>query len=204
MGHRRELRRDGGWRCQWWWGGSISQGGGKRSEWGQRGCQWPVVQGGILGVVMLVYVLYVVQDGSLYSYLLGCWHCHVALIAFLHHLWLKLMGHPCCWVAYFQSIYQMGWGCLSGPCVARTLTVLEQSSVQLWGKVSTPGPNKWYGLNGKGNDFYPSSLIWPRGCWWDGGRWYAGRVKISVSQFHTWTLHLDLILLEQDNGARKV
>lgn len=101
--------------------------------------------------------------------LFGCWHCHVPLIAFLHHLWLKLMGHPCCWVAYYQFIYQMGWGCLSGPFVARTLTVLEQTSAQLWGKVSTSGPNKWYGLNGRGNDFYPSSLIWPRGWWWDGG-----------------------------------
>lgn len=120
-------------------------------------------------------------------YLLGCWHCHVAPIAFLHHLWFKLMGHPCCCVAYYHFIYQMGWGCLSGPFVAQTVTVLEQSSVQLWGKVRSPGPNKWYGLNGRGNDFYPSSLIWPKGWWWDGG----------VILFYNFTPghDLDLILL---------
>lgn len=91
----------------------------------------------------------------------------VALSTFLHHLWLKLMDHPCCWVAYYQFIHQMWWGRFTGPFVAQTLTVLGQSPVHIWGKVSTPGPNKWYSLNGRGNDFYPSSLFWPKGGWSD-------------------------------------
>lgn len=32
----------------------------------------------------------------------------------------------------------------------------------------------------------------------DGMGVMGGRFKMSVSQFHTWTLYLDLILLEQD------
>lgn len=102
-----------------------------------------------------------------HTHTLGCWYSHVAVIAFLHQLWLKLMGHPCCWVAYFQSIYQMGWGCFSGLCAPRTLTVLEQSCVQPWRKVRASCPNKWYGLNDRRNDFYLSSFIWPWGWWYD-------------------------------------
>lgn len=112
----------------------------------------------------------------------------VALSTFLHHLWLKLMDHPCCWVAYYQFIYQMWWGCFTGPFVAQTLTVLGQSSVHIWGKVSTPGPNKWYGLNGRGNDFYPSSLFWPKGGWRD-------RPDIPFYNF-TPEHYLDLMLLK--------
>lgn len=106
----------------------------------------------------------------------GCWHCHVPLIAFLPPPLLtppliKINGPSRCWPAYYQFIHQMGWDAASvAPYVAKTLTVLEQTSAQLWGKVSTSGPNKWYGLNGRGNDFYPSSLIWPGGRWW-GGCW---------------------------------
>lgn len=80
--------------------------------------------------------------------------------------WLKLMAHPCFWVAYFQSICQMGWVCGTGSCGPRTLTVLKWSSVQPCRKVSISGPYKWYGLNDTGNDFCPPSLIWPMGWWW--------------------------------------
>lgn len=55
---------------------------------------------------------------------------------------IKINGPSHCWPAYYQFIYQMGRGCLCGPYVAKTLTVLEQTSAQLWGKVSTSGPNK--------------------------------------------------------------
>lgn len=37
------------------------------------------------------------------------------------------MGHPKCWGAYFQSIYQLGEAASVTP-VPQTLTVLEQSS----------------------------------------------------------------------------
>lgn len=114
---------------------------------------------------------------------------------------IKINGPSHCWPAYYQFIHQMGWDAASvAPYVAKTLTVLEQTSTQLWGKVSTSGPNKWYGLNGSGNDFYPSSLIWP------GGRWCGGCWGLGHLLFYNFTPghYLDLMLLEQDKSAWEV
>lgn len=54
---------------------------------------------------------------------------------------IKING-PSLLLGISNPFIRWGRGRLSGPRAARTLTVLEQSSVQLWRKVSTPGSNK--------------------------------------------------------------
>lgn len=190
MGHGGELRGDGGWRRYLpWRGGRISQGGRGEREPGEVNRAARGLRNGEPSSAE------VRARGwePLFMAGRGCWHCHVPLIAFpffppllLTPPLIKINGPSHRWPSYYQFIHQTGWDAASvAPYVAKTLTVLEQTSAQLWGKVSTSGPNKWYGLNGRGNDFYPSSLIWPGGRW-RGGCWGVG--SSSVLQFHTWTL----------------